>query len=271
MRLTCQQAFTFSCIGQRTVNQDSLYPEPEQTASHNRLFLVCDGMGGADKGEVASHLLCRAIVTYYHSSNTPTLNAVHLEAALGRAYDDYLTYLGQHPLVNRMGSTLALLQLNGNTALVAHIGDSRVYHIRNGEVLFQTRDHKQVNELVEEGIISAEQALTHPWRNRLSRAVLGQNGTETVRGVLPDLHTITDLRAGDYFFLCSDGTLEQVTNYALAEILSGDLPDATKLQTLLGLCQGRTKDNYSGHLIAVQAVDHALSEMTHAFSGTATL
>ena len=255
MPITRQHTLSFSCIGQRAVNQDALYPAPGQAVAQDRLFMVCDGMGGADKGEVASKLLCEAIMTYYRIRDAPTLDASHLQLAINQTHCNYRTYLAQHPLVNRMGSTLALLQLNGNTALVAHIGDSRVYHVRDGVVLFQTHDHKQVNDLVAAGIISAEQALAHPWRNRLSRAVVEKNGADKSPDSQPDVQLIADLRVGDYFFLCTDGILEQVDNYTLAEILTGDLPDQTKLQTLLTLCEGRTKDNYSGHLVHIQPVD----------------
>ncbi|WP_375446687.1 PP2C family protein-serine/threonine phosphatase [uncultured Fibrella sp.] len=259
MQLTIHQPLSFSHIGQRTINQDTIYPAPGEATPQDRLFLVCDGMGGADKGEEASRLLCQAIVAYYHALDAPTLNVVHLQSALDQAYQAYRTYLDEHPLVSRMGSTLALLQVNEQGILVAHIGDSRVYQIRNGQVVFQTQDHKQVNDLVEAGIITAEQAQTHPWRNRLSRAVTGQNGGTAASRVLPDSQQIQDVQAGDYFFLCSDGALEQVDNYRLTEVLASDVPDQTKYQMLMGLCEGRTKDNYSGHLIRID-----LSERTGA-------
>ena len=140
-----------------------------------------------------------------------------------------------------------------------------MYHIRNGQVLFQTQDHKQVNDLVDAGIITAEQAQTHPWRNRLSRAVVGQNGTNAASRVLPDIQLIHDVRPGDYFFLCSDGTLEQVDNYRLTEVLTSYLTNQTKLQTMLGLCEGRTKDNYSGHLIHIELPKEPEPESSHGY------
>lgn len=260
MAFTLYEPLSFSQTGGRAINQDVIYPSAGQATAQDQLFLVCDGIGGADKGEIASQLLCEAIVTYYHRLGNPPLNAVHLQSALEAGYNAYQAYLARHPLVSRMGTTLALLQLNENSVLVAHIGDSRVYHIRDGAVLFRTCDHKQVTDLVTAGIITAEQARTHPWRNRLSRAFIGQNSDAAPPRVSADCQFISDVRAGDYFFLCSDGALEQLDDYALTEVLAGDLPDQTKMQTLLGLCEGRTKDNYSGHLIHVQHVE-ALSPL----------
>jgi PPM family protein phosphatase len=253
MQLTIQQPLSFSQIGQRLINQDTIYPIPGHATSDDRLFVICDGMGGADKGEEASKLLCHAIVAYYSALDAPVLNIVHLQSALDQAYAAYGTYLEAHPFVNRMGSTLALIQFCAESVLIAHIGDSRVYQIRHGQIIFQTKDHKQVNELVESGIITAEQAKTHPWRNRLSRAVMGQNDSLPTSRVLPDLHQVYDVQADDYFFMCTDGVLEQVDSYRLTEVLTSNVPDQTKFQTLLGLCDGRTKDNYSGHLIRIEA------------------
>ncbi len=253
------QPQSFSLIGQRAINQDTIYPAPGQATVGDKLFLVCDGIGGADKGEEASRLLCESIVGYYRAVGGPLLDVVHLSLALEFANDAYQTYLADNPLVNRMGSTLALLQLDEQGVLIAHIGDSRVYQIRDGAIIFQTQDHKQVNDLVEAGIITAEQAQTHPWRNRLSRAVMGQAGETEPKKSTPDSQLLTDVRAGDYFFLCSDGALEQLDDYTLAQSLIGDMTDAAKLHTLLALCEGRVKDNYSGHLLHIQFVDAARS------------
>lgn len=249
----------FSHIGQRTINQDTLYPAVGSATEQTELFVVCDGMGGADKGEVASQLLCNAIVAYTKSFDHPVLDVVHLRTALGLALGTYRAYLRQHPLVGRMGSTLALLQFHEHGATVAHIGDSRVYQLRGGTIIFQTRDHKQVNDMVEDGIITATQALTHPWRNRLSRAIVADPGnTEKPTGVpTPDVALLTDVRLGDYFFMCTDGVLEQLDDDILQTLLASTIPDQAKLQSLIALCDGQTKDNYSGYLIGISHVTQA--------------
>ncbi|GAB4016081.1 protein phosphatase 2C domain-containing protein [Spirosoma migulaei] len=246
----------FSHIGQRTVNQDTLYPTVDKATTQTQLFVVCDGMGGADKGEVASQLLCDTIVRYAASMNDPIFDVVHIQAALHLTYESYTTYLSQHPLISRMGSTLALLQLHERGATVAHIGDSRVYQLRGGKIIFQTQDHRQVNDMVESGIITATQALTHPWRNRLSRAVVvsaaDKNGP--MNPPTPDITVLADVRAGDYFFMCTDGVLEKIDDYVLSTLLAGDMPDQAKIGSLQALCDGSTKDNYSGYLIGISHV-----------------
>lgn len=248
--------FSFSHIGQRNSNQDALYPALGRADEQTQLFVVCDGMGGADKGEVASQLLRDAIVDYASAMAFPVFDIVHLNAALGQAYDAYYDYLSQHPLVNRMGSTLALLQLHQHGVTVAHIGDSRIYQVRAGTIIFRTQDHKQVNDMVEAGIITAEQALTHPWRQRLSRAVLagaGETNSRSARAA-PDVQLLTDVQAGDYFFMCTDGVLEQLDEYTLKALLMGDMPDLAKVNAMLARCDGQTKDNYSGYLISISRV-----------------
>lgn len=258
MRIEPAFPLAFSHIGQRAINQDSLYPAVGAATEQTSLFVVCDGMGGADKGEVASQLLCNAITQYARSFDNPIFDVVHLRTALSAALDAYRAYLHQHPLVGRMGSTLALLQFHEHGATVANIGDSRVYQLRNGAIIFQTQDHRQVNDMVEAGIITATQALTHPWRNRLSRAVVAAgNSDEPTRIPAPDVTILTDVRAGDCFFMCTDGVLEQLDDSILQTLLAGDTPDQAKLQSLVALCAGRTNDNYSGYLVGVNHVAHA--------------
>lgn len=247
----------FSNIGQRSMNQDALYPPDSEADEQTQLLIVCDGIGGADKGEIASQLLCDGIAQYASAMGDPIFDQVHLRAALAGVYADYRTYLREHPLVNRMGSTLTLVQFHQQGVTVAHIGDSRVYQVRDGRILFRTNDHKQVNDMVEAGIITAEQARTHPWRNRLSRAVIAGANADDQKSAYaePDLTILTDVKAGDYFFLCTDGVLEQIDDDVLTQLLIGNESDQEKVQSLLALCDGQTRDNYSGYLVGVQAVN----------------
>ena len=256
MHIETNRPVAFSHIGQRASNQDTVYPAANTAADSSPLFLVCDGMGGADKGEVASQLLCQGIVTYTVDAGYPVLDRVHLQAALEQVYAAYHDYLHQHPFVNRMGSTLTLLQFHEQGATVAHLGDSRVYQLRAGKIIFRTKDHKQVNDMVEAGIITAVQAQTHPWRNRLSRAVVVKAGEPLQPSAQPepDLSLLTDVRTGDSFFLCTDGVLEQIDEYALETIVAGAMSDQAKVASLLALCSEKTKDNYSGYLISVKSV-----------------
>ena len=258
MEITINQPLAFSKLGQRTNNEDTLFPTLGKANTETSLFLVCDGMGGADKGEQASRLLCEGISEHFEANKFPILERINLDEALENVYIKYTNFIEQNPLVNRMGSTLTLLQLHNKGISIAHIGDSRVYQLRNGKIIFQTKDHKQVNELVDAEIITAEQALVHPWRNKLSRAVMAystNNGNgEARKKDAADITVIADIQKNDCFFLCTDGVLEQLSNDLLEKIISETDDDSNKIATLLNICESETKDNYSGYFIRVQNV-----------------
>ncbi|CCH00670.1 protein phosphatase [Fibrella aestuarina BUZ 2] len=251
-------------IGGRPTNQDALWPPVGQANSATRLFVLCDGMGGADRGEVASRLLTEAVAHYVAAWNNPVLDSVHLQSAIDMAYEAYAFFMNQHPTINRMGATLAILQLHERGASLAHMGDSRVYWLRNGQVLFRTMDHKRVNELVETGVLTAQQARNHPWRNRLSRAVLMHRDPAGLHrsAAQPDLLLIDDLQPGDYFFLCTDGVLEHLDDETIAAILATDDTDPVKLDTLLAACNQRTQDNYSAYLVRLETVESDVVSLT---------
>ena len=254
MQIILSPPISFSQTGQRAQQQDTMFPAAGEATEDATLFIVCDGMGGADRGDVASQLLCHSVAGYLESMGSPIIDSVHLRSALGIAYNAYRAFLKQNPLVNRMGSTLALLQFHERGATVAHIGDSRVYQIRAGKIIFQTKDHRQVSDMVEAGIISAVQAKTHPWRNRLSRAVVVSACDNSVTQVTADCISLTDIQEGDYFFICTDGIQEQIDNDTLEALLNQPLSDAEKVDALLTVCREKTKDNYSAHLVRVSHV-----------------
>ncbi|GAB3261179.1 Stp1/IreP family PP2C-type Ser/Thr phosphatase [Larkinella harenae] len=256
MQIQTNLPVAFSCLGERAVNQDALYPQENTAGENTQLFVVCDGMGGADKGEVASQLLCQGIAAYVSATENLMLDGETLQEAINQVYQSYFDYLQQNPFVNRMGSTLALLQFHEHGATVAHVGDSRIYQLRAGQIIFRTKDHKQVNDMVEAGIITAVQARTHPWRHRLSRAVVARAGdspTSSAQSV-PEIKLLTDIQPGDSFFLCTDGVLEQVDDNLLESMVAEHPSDQAKVASLMALCHGKTQDNYSGYWISVRNV-----------------
>ena len=238
-------------VGQRANNEDFVLPVDEQS----RLFVVCDGIGGWDRGEVASQLVGEGLARYIRQHPGESLDEAYLTEALGYAYMTLAEYLRQNPLVNKLGTTLTLLYLDERGATVAHVGDSRVYQLRGGQVLFQTQDHKYVRELLADGIITEEQALTHPRRNTLSRSVGAESGEFPLRMDKPDITHLTDIRAGDCFFLCTDGVLEQMDNAALAAVFAQNIGSSEIIEQILFRCQAQTRDNYSGCLIVIRSVD----------------
>ena len=241
----------FSEIGKRAVNQDYIYPKANTSTANDKIFIVCDGIGGLDKGEVASQTLTESMVKVF-KEGTP-LSSISLTKALQDAISKYNTFLENNISYSRMGSTLAMLQLNETFVVVAHIGDSRIYHLRNGKILYQSVDHKKTTELVAAGLISEEQATMHPWRNKLSKAIVSDMDMSRINN-LAEIRIIDDLRANDLFFICSDGILERNNNDFLSK-LSSDFESMEIINKIRDNCAGVTSDNYSCILIQIKSID----------------
>ncbi len=235
--------FSLNEKGQRQENEDSIYPT-STASTGDRLFIVCDGLGGAEKGEEASRIVSESFATSLKGLDT--VFGHDLDRALELAELRLDEYVEAHPDADGMATTLAMLILDKEGAKAAHIGDSRVYHIRKGEILFKTKDHSLVNEMVSSNIITAEEAVNHPKRNIISRAIAGSS-----RPTKMDVNLITDVRPGDYFFLCSDGVPESVTDTNLVELLMQETTNENKIATIGNLCRQYSKDNFSAYLVQI--------------------
>lgn len=248
-------------LGQRDNQEDSLYPLEDEATTADRVFIVCDGMGGYEKGEVASQTVCRVLGKWFRDNaipETPFLDDL-LHIALETAYQE-LDKFDNGTQMN-MGTTLTLLYIHRHGVTAAHIGDSRIYHIRptnsfqnnddNRKLRYISRDHSLVFDLFQSGEITYEEMLTHPKKNIITRAM--QPG-EDYR-MPPDIIHITDIQKGDYFYLCSDGMLESMGNGELVEIFSSKSSDEEKRQMLIEA----TKDNHDNHsawIIHIKDVIH---------------
>ena len=127
--------------GGRSNNEDSIYPLPEQVTLDQKLFMVCDGVGGAEKGEVASSLACESIQTFFSTflKDDPTPEFIHKAVHYAEVCFD--SYVQEHPEAMGMATTLTMAYIASSGIVLAHIGDSRIYHLRKGEILYQTEDH----------------------------------------------------------------------------------------------------------------------------------
>lgn len=261
MRIIIRQPQTFSEIGQKSNQEDCIYPSAKKVTKKDRVFILCDGMGGHEHGEVASQTVCRAL-GHFLKSHPPRRGVMTTElfnAALAYAYDalDKQDTGGE---ALKMGTTMTCLYLHRGGYLVAHIGDSRIYHIRPGltnltegrlGILYQSSDHSLANELLRAGELTEDEARHFPRKNIITRAM--QPHLE--RRHKADVYSFSDIQKGDYFFLCCDGVLEQLTNERLCEILANPgLDDAGKLQAIKQVCDGKTKDNYTCYLIPIADV-----------------
>jgi serine/threonine protein phosphatase PrpC len=196
----------------------------------------------------------------YLSANSGNGNETEIfQKALSHAYDELDKVDTSGP--KKMGTTMTCLYLNDKGALVAHIGDSRIYHIRPSYVdienkrlgiLYQSSDHSLVNDLVKAGELTEEEARNFPQKNIITRAM--QPNLE--RRPKADVILLNDVKPGDYFFLCCDGVLEQLTNEKLSEILADEsTSDEEKLQAIKSVCDNQTRDNYTCLLIPVDGVE----------------
>lgn len=205
MELTLRYAVASDVGQRREANEDSVYASP-------RLLAVADGMGGHVAGEIASSAAVAAISDL---DSRLTGEADPLEELFGAVRDAVrrLTDLAEEDHALRgMGTTLIVLHWDGSRFAVAHVGDSRAYHLRDGRLEQITRDHTVVQELVDQGRITAEAAATHPSRSVLTRAL--QSGGEAD----PDLFFV-EAHVGDRYLICSDGLSDVVTANGLRETL----------------------------------------------------
>lgn len=236
--------------------EDSLYPAFGKESDADRLFILCDGMGGHDAGEVASATVCEAM-------SRSVLNDGHddgrfsdsdLDAAISAAFE--ALDRKDNGAEKKMGTTMTFLKLHDEGATIAHMGDSRVYHIRPGktgedtEILFQTEDHSLVNDLIKIGELTREEARHSKQKNIITRA-MQPNMDRKPRA---DVYHTVDIKPGDYFYMCSDGMLEQPemeSGESLRNIFSemgGD--DKRKVEILTGATD-ENRDNHTAFIIHI--------------------
>ena len=249
MDITIGKPWGISEKGGRLNNEDSIYPQPETANSNHKLFLVCDGVGGAEKGEIASALACDSFETYFSTFYEGYLTKTFIDKAVIYTETRFDEYITSHPEAAGMATTLTMAYVGSNGVTLAHIGDSRIYHFRKGEILYQTEDHSLVSEFVKLGKITKEEARKHPQRNVILRAIQGcAHSTEA------DVVSLRDIKAGDYLFMCSDGVLENLTNEDLSAIFKQSNGVEEIKTKIMSYCEGKTRDNFSFYIIPIQNV-----------------
>ncbi len=196
---------SFSRPGGRTHNEDACGHLSLGSAS---CWVVADGLGGHGGGDIASKVAVEAVLASFRDD--PGLAPETLARHVERAHDAVVARRLVNPALAKMRSTLVLLVSDGARARWAHLGDSRLYALTGGSVVYRTRDHSVVQALLASGEITPEQASHHEDRNRLLRC-LGQE--EAPRPTISD--PLMTLRPDDAFLLCTDGLWESVTELEL--------------------------------------------------------
>ncbi|GAB2868231.1 hypothetical protein GCM10022221_81400 [Actinocorallia aurea] len=213
----------------REGNEDSGYAGP-------RLLAVADGMGGHVGGEIASATAIETLRRLDADIPTDQLLAA-LEHAVRAANDRLHMTVEGDPSLQGMGTTLTAMLWSGQQVALAHIGDSRAYLLRNGELFQITHDHTLVQSLVDEGRISLDEAATHPQRSLLLRALDGRNEVE------PDL-SLREAQVGDRYLLCSDGLSGVVSADTIHQVLTSQETPEGAIRQLIDLAnRGGGPDN----------------------------
>lgn len=232
-------------IGNRSNQEDSIYPKLGEQIKDNDLFILCDGMGGHDCGEVASQAVCEAMSSFIIAHPD-----TDLESALNAAYEALDSL--DSGTEKKMGTTMTFLKIENDSCIVAHIGDSRVYQIRPSEkrIVYVTRDHSLINDLIACGELTLEEAKNSPQKNVITRAMQPHQDQRAK----PEVAILTDIKEGDYFYMCSDGMLEISDDEDIVNVLSMNKTDAQKLEILRGVTKNNS-DNHSAHLIHIIRTD----------------
>lgn len=238
----------FSLMGQREYQQDALAYGDVDAEGQQHFFIVCDGVGGSEHGELASQTVTRRMKELLNNvewkmpfSNKDLAELLSLtNATLDMEADGIDT-----------ATTLSLLCFHQKGCMMAHIGDSRIYQLRPGEgIIYQSEDHSLVNDLVRKGEITPEAALSHPERNVITRCM------KPSKGRMHDCATVkmtNNVMKGDLFLLCSDGVSDEIDNESLSEMLLAAGNCNEKADRMAAFCED-ADDNATAILLEVSEV-----------------
>ena len=231
----------------RKQNQDAYQIEKLDRTS--LLCVVCDGMGGAKSGNIASTLAVDVFVQEVRQSWKPRLEQEKIDQILRNAVKlaNFTVYdqSQQFPEFDGMGTTLVAVLIHGKKATVINVGDSRAYGIDESGIRQITKDHSLVQLMVDRGELTAERAKTYPGKNFITRAI----GTEPT--IMSDIFHL-DVSKGDYFLLCSDGLSNVMDDQEiLFEVLHG-VNKAHCCKRLLNIAKNRgAPDNVTSVLVLI--------------------
>jgi len=211
----------------RSNNEDTFLCQPELS-----VWAVADGMGGAASGEVASGIFADAVLEIFSEAGRPAErdNFLLIQETFRLANERILTWASHNPEYKGMGCTAELLAFSDQDYILGHVGDSRTYLFREGELKQLTRDHSLVQAQLDEGLITVEEAQKHALRNVILRAVGVEEAlaVDFIRG---------KSFPGDFFLLCSDGLTSAVDDRSIQEAISLPLSLSQKVEKLIALAK----------------------------------
>lgn len=227
----------------RKINQDYIYINNEPIGSLDNLYIIADGVGGHNAGEVASESAIDFFEKFiYETKEDETLDL--LVSAVVYANDEVFKLSKTNKAYSNMGTTLLATTIKDNKIFIAHVGDCRLYGIRNNKIVQMTSDHTYAMDLFKAGIITKEEAKNSKDSNVLTRAI----GTD--KNVKADA-LFCDIFKDDIFIMCSDGLSDMLTDDEIFEIASKNIPAEDKVENLIQ----KANDNGGKDNIAVIVIE----------------
>lgn len=209
--------------------------------------IVCDGMGGYKGGAIASQIAMDTLLNHFSSlpkNFKPSKEIINIF----KIANDLINKKGiENPDLSMMGTTVALLLINDNKFITAHLGDSRVYLMRNNKLLKLTKDHSRVQQIMDELNVSYKEASDMTDKNVITR-VLGINELSK-----PDISSAEDVKSGDSFILCTDGLTNFINEDDIIDLVSGFPPETASEQLVYLAALRGSDDNITAVVIKTES------------------
>lgn len=240
--------------GPRQYNHDRLAYSYSKDAL---LLVLADGMGGHRNGEIAAHLAVKTLTEAFERLAVPTLSspAKFLIDHIQQVHDMIENVTQTEELIESPRTTIVAAIIQRGYLYCAHVGDSRLYHFRNGHLLFRTEDHSVVQSLYKKGMISKEEMATHPYKNKIYNCVGGETPPQI------DLSDRHELLEGDTVLLCTDGVWGVLDDQRIKEIMQQNktiIDVTTELMDSAEFASDEKGDNMSA--IGLQWGDRLMSQ-----------
>lgn len=252
MKFILYQPCSFKQQGGRDYQEDARFPDNDKPKDSQRFFVVCDGVGGSEHGEVASNTVCQAFAKKMDKLNLDNdFTNEQFSKILDYAYDQ-LDNKAKN-VEGDMATTLTFICFHAKGCTMAHIGDSRIYQIRKDVgIIYRSDDHSLVNSMVHNGIITPEQAQNHPQSNVITRCMMPveSDGNRSQATVIRTDNILDD----DYFMLCSDGVLQFINDDLLIDIFNEKNSSLQQIADKIAQISRESDDNNTAMFIQVKQV-----------------
>lgn len=255
MKILLHQPYSFHQLGRRANQEDARFPDTDRpSAAAQPFFAVCDGVGGAEGGELASSAVCSSLGKFMDDQDPALPFALEdFQEALECAYRSLYETMSQAQNFD-MATTLTFLYFSSVGVSMAHMGDSRIYQFRQGKgMIYRSDDHSLVNEMVRNGEIAPEEAESHSLRNCITRCMnFIPDGAEMP---CAEMRMTRDVLPGDCFFLCTDGVLHGISDSDLEQLLCFEPGTDEEKMEMIAHEASTSTDNNTALLVRVKDVE----------------